>query len=367
MQKNLYEVIGVPQTATAEEIKKAYRKASLTCHPDRGGSTEDFQELQRAHEILSDPEKRAHYDSTGKLPSDDGGAGPDLSELFGSFFAGGGGGGGGFPFFGMGMSGGGLPSKAPVGPNKLHEIGVSMSDLYHGKTIDITMKRDVLCTGCNGKGGQKLDTCKGCNGKGMSMHMQQMGPMISMMQEPCTACNQTGKTAADKCGICGGRCVTEAETTLTAHIKPGMQEGDRLVFPGQCSESPLFEKPGDVVLVIRSATSDDPRWIRAGADLKTEVVLTVAEALLGWERTLEGHPSGELMHIKWTGGVINHGTWLTVAGKGMPVGAGRFGSLRVFCRIAQETLSEEQQRILRSVWPEYKEVVGGGALDAIRE
>jgi DnaJ-class molecular chaperone len=112
MPKDLYEVMRIPRTATADEIKRAYRKESLQRHPDRGGTKEDFQELQEANEILSDPAKRAEYDATGRIPGaaeSGGGGGPDLSEVLGSMF----GGGGGFPmpFFGMGGMGGPRPGQ----------------------------------------------------------------------------------------------------------------------------------------------------------------------------------------------------------------------------------------------------------------
>jgi DnaJ family protein A protein 2 len=371
MLKDLYEVMRIPRTATADEIKRAYRKESLQRHPDRGGTTEDFQELQRANEVLSDPQARAHYDATGAIPGTDAGpppgSGPNLSEMFGSIF----GGGGGFPMPFFGMGGGGPPrpgQKAPRGPNKVHEIGVSMADLYHGKTIQINMKRESLCSACSGKGGAQMESCRDCGGRGVRMRVQQMGPMTAMTQESCAGCQQTGQQAKEKCGACGGRCVVEREAVLEAKIEPGMQEGDRIVFPGQCSESPLFEEPGDVILVVRSATSDDERWVRAGADLNVEVSLTQAEALLGWERHLEGHPSGEPVHVVWRGGVIQHGERVVVAGNGMPVrnGGGR-GSVIVHCRVVQEALSEEQQRILKSVWSEWKEpVVGPGVVEAMR-
>jgi DnaJ-class molecular chaperone len=234
-----------------------------------------------------------------------------------------------------------------------------MADLYHGKTIQINMKRDSKCGACQGKGGSQMESCRDCGGRGVRMRVQHMGPMVMQSTEPCGTCHQQGQVAKDKCGTCGGRCVVEREAVLDAKIEPGMQEGDRIVFPGQCSESPLFEEPGDVILVVRSATSDDDRWVRNGADLFVEVSLTQAEALLGWERILTGHPSGEPVHVVWRGGVIQHGARVVVEGSGMPVrgGAGR-GMLVVQCRVSQEALSEEQQRILKSVWPEWQEPAG---------
>ncbi len=376
-QIDLYAIMGISKTATAADIKKAYHRESLVKHPDRGGSKEAFQELQMAHEILRDPAKRAEYDVTGRLPGSEsgggggGGGGPvDLSEIFGSFFGGGGGGGGGgFPFFGMGgMGGAGAPTanrKAPRGPNKIHEIGVSMTDLYHGKKVTLNMKREVLCSACDGKGGSVMEQCTGCRGNGIRVRAQQMGPMMTMSHEPCSLCNQRGQTIKESCKSCKGRGVTEREAVLDVSIEPGMQEGDRLLFPGQCSESPMYETPGDVILIIRAATSDPEEWIRRGADLIIDLELTFAESLLGWGRHITTHPSSSPLHIRWDGRPLQEGDVLTIAGKGMPVrGTNRYGDLRIVCRIKkyQDTFTAEQRRILKEIWPEW---IGPTNLDDI--
>jgi DnaJ family protein A protein 2 len=265
------------------------------------------------------------------------------------------------PFFG----GGGGPQhnvKQARGPNKLHEIGVSMSDLYYGKTLPINIKREVLCATCNGSGGKKHETCGSCSGRGVRMRAQQMGPIMSMSQEPCDVCQQTGRKILEKCGECVGRRVTETTSTLNVMIEPGMNEGDRIVFAGQCSESPMFEAPGDVILVIRAATTDPVEWSRAGADLTTEIRLTWAEAMLGWERRFESHPSGHPLHLVWNGGPIRDGEVLRVPTWGMPVRgskSGEKGDVRILCRIIgeQKEWTEEQMRALRSVWPEWREPV----------
>jgi DnaJ-class molecular chaperone len=147
-----------------------------------------------------------------------------------------------------------------------------------------------------------------------------------------------------------------------------MQEGDRLVFPGQCSESPMFEAPGDVILVVRAASSDaDTKWVRHGADLMTEVELSVAEMLMGWSRSLDKHPSGSPVQVAWTTGVLRHGQHLIVRGMGMPVrGGGGFGNLVLVVRSrVEEALSEEQQRLLQTVWPDWKAPVVGEGIYAV--
>jgi DnaJ homolog subfamily A member 2 len=368
---DLYGLLGVARDASPAEIRKAYFAKARDAHPDKGGDKEEFQRLQEAHSVLSDPDQRAIYDQTGRIPREGEAAaagGPNLAEIFGSMF---GGGGGGFPggipipmfhgMPGMGPGPGGAPPKAPRGPNKLHEIGVTLADFYSGKTVRLHMTRDVVCGDCAGKGGSRMEKCGLCGGRGVRMQQQQMGPMMTISQSPCGACHQTGQRVAEKCRGCDGRRVVGREASLDARIEPGMQEGDRIVFPGQCSEAPEYDAPGDVILVLRAAAGDSERWERRGADLMYEVELTVAEGLLGWARELGGHPSGRPLRIVWKGGVIQDGEVLRVVGWGMPIrggGGGACGDLRLVCRVkggSQSTWSEEQRRALMSVWPEWVE------------
>lgn len=357
---DLYTVLGITRTATEDEIRKAYKRRSLETHPDKpGGSKEEFQAVSQAKQILLDPGLRAEYDATGRIPgAAEEGGGPNMADILGNLF----GGGGGIPFF---AGGGGMPGpghKAPRGPNKIHEIGVSLTDLWHGKTIQLNMHRDVLCGSCKGKGGTQVKTCTGCSGRGFRMRRQQMGPMMMMTQEPCSTCASTGEEVVGKCDGCAGARVLGREAVLQVVIEPGMQEGDRLVFPGQCSESPQFATPGDVILVIRGVSTDPDGWHRRGSELMVEVRLSLAESLLGWERTLADHPSGSPLHVVWTGGPVRDAEVLRIPGQGMPIVGkkGEYGDLRIVCRVGtehQSTWSDEQQRALMCVWPEWKSPV----------
>ena len=355
---DLYAALGVDKRASADEIKRAYRKKALVLHPDRGGDKAAFQRMQTAYDALSDPQKRAEYDATGRVSADGEMQMPDLSSIFGAMF------GGGIPFFGSGFGPG--PVQVAKGPNKLHEIGVSLADLYKGKTFTLKMKRDVMCGGCGGAGGSKMEACGACGGKGFRIRGQQMGPIMAMTHEGCAECAETGQQVLETCGLCKGQRLVESESVLDVRIEAGMQEGDRIVFEGQCSESPLYERAGDVILVIRAASTDSDVWMRSGSDLTCEIRLTLAEALLGWDREIVGHPSGSPVHIVWTEGVIREGEVLRVEGKGMPIRpaegkgmpirqGGCRGDMRLVCRIeGQGAWSEEQKRALISVWPGWK-------------
>jgi len=356
---SLYDLLGVSRDASPDEIKKAYRKKAVVEHPDKGGDKERFQQIQEAYDVLSDEGKRNIYNQTGEIPREGQPQQPqgvNLAEMFGSMF--GGGFPGGFPGMpGFPGNGGGRPAKQPVGPSKMHEVAISLRDLYQGKRIEIRMKRDKLCGGCKGSGGSRVENCGSCGGSGMRVRHIQMGPMITIAQEPCGDCQQTGTRVVEKCGGCAGKRVLDTETKLEAQIQPGMCEGDRIVFPGQCSESPQFEKPGDVVLVIREANQGI--WKRKEAELATEIRISLAESLLGWERTLPAHPSGENLHVIWTRRTLRDGEEVVVPGWGMPNRTGGKGDLKITCRIdpLQGGWSAEQRSALRSVWPDWKEPV----------
>lgn len=353
---SLYETLEVDRGAGADDIKRAWRKAALAHHPDKGGDPEKFKKMQEAYSVLSDPAARSQYDATGQIPGSGpgpsaggGGMPQSFASVFQTMFA------GGFPGGFPGM--GGAPGPKPRGPNKLHEIGVSLADLWSGKRFKLNMKRGMKCTACNGTGGARMESCSGCEGRGVCKKQHKMGAFIITGNGPCEPCTGSGKVVAEPCATCKGSRFTEREVSLDSHIEPGMQEGDRIVFPGQCSESAEFSEPGDAILVIRCV---DGTWSRRGADLLITVHITVAESLLGWVRELTDHPSGNIVRVLWRSGLVREGEVLRLPGLGMPKrGTDQFGDALIVCRIAEQkgAWSEEQRRALSLVWPEWKEPV----------
>jgi DnaJ-class molecular chaperone len=143
----------------------------------------------------------------------------------------------------------------------------------------------------------------------------------------------------------------DSESVLDVEIKPGMSDGETIVFSEQCSESPSFDIPGDVVLVIRQLEDPTSEWIRSSkTDLTVEIRLSIAESLLGFERDIVGHPSGETIHVVWNSGVLDMDV-LHVAGKGM----NSSGDALIVCRVTMETFTPEQIQQLKLVWPDWKE------------
>jgi DnaJ family protein A protein 2 len=141
-----------------------------------------------------------------------------------------------------------------------------------------------------------------------------------------------------------------------------MSAGDRIVCVGMCSDSPQFRQPGDLILVLQNAGDAAEIWGRKETTLNREVTISLAEALLGWERRFDDHPSGKPLHIVWSGGSLAHDEILRIPGWGMPHRKGEEkGDLRIRCKIQNEpcTWSEEQLRALREVWPGWVAPVGG--------
>jgi DnaJ family protein A protein 2 len=170
--------------------------------------------------------------------------------------------------------------------------------------------------------------------------------MIAMSQIPCDSCQQTGVKVVDACTTCSGKKVVETETVLEAQIQPGTKDGDRIVFPEKCSESPQYTIPGDVILVIQEVP--DPVFSRSGDTLTCDIHLSLAESLIGFERSLGGHPSGSPVTLTSVD-IRRHTDIFVVTGQGMPRPNGGFGDLHVRCLVTVE-LTEVQKEGLRQLF-----------------
>ncbi len=341
---NLYDTLGVSKSADTDEIKKAFKKAAMTHHPDKGGDPEKFKEVQKAYEVLSDDRKRQVYDMTG---SEDGEShGPEMYGFpfdIGSMFGGLGGmfgGMGGMP----GMTRGGVRVvKRPKAPPKVTEIPLKLFDFYHGRTFQVKFERNKFCETCKGQGATSFQNCHKCNGMGVVRQQIQMGPMVMINEGPCSDCHGEGKKASGNCYICGGKKTMPQEKELSVRIEPGMKAGEILIFPKECSDDPNFDEAGDVHFKLQEADGDDG-WVRKGDDLDTEVSISLQDSLLGCTKILRGHPGYQQgLEIQVPVGTAN-GEILTVAGKGMPKrGSSEFGNLHIRVKI---TVSEKDREIL---------------------
>ncbi|CAN0863256.1 DnaJ protein homolog [Linum grandiflorum] len=292
-----YEILGVPKNAAPEDLKKAYRKAAMKNHPDKGGDPEKFKELAQAYEVLSDPEKREIYDQYGedalKEGMGGGGGGHNPFDIFESFFGGGG-----------GSSRG---RRQRRGDDVVHPLKVSLEDLYLGTTKKLSLSRNVICSKCSGK-------CAGCQGSGMKVSIRQLGPgMIQQMQHPCKECKGTGESISDmdRCSQCKGAKVVPEK-------KKGMQNGQKITFPGEADEAPETIT-GDIVFVLEQ--KEHPRFKRKGDDLFVEHSLPLTEALCGFRFVLT-HLDGRQLLIKSLsvpGEVVKPDSFKAINDEGMPM------------------------------------------------
>jgi len=337
---SLYDTLGIQRSADANDIKRAYRKLAMEHHPDKGGDTEKFKEIQKANEILSDERRRSIYDQTGQETNE---PMQDFSDgiPFGGgmpFNMGGNPFGGGVPFdignlFGMfGPRGG--PNKQPPGakgPPKVHEIPISLADFFHGKELHIKFERQKFCEGCKGSGAERYEACGGCNGSGVKTQMMMIGPgMMAQMQRPCEECSGGGKRVATACVPCGGKKFKAQEKSLTAKIIPGMRPGETLMFLKECSDQAEYSEPGDVHINLQEA-DEDIRFKRVPGtdDLQATIRISLKGSLLGYAELLlthPAHPNGLLITVP--AGTQN-GEVLHITGEGMPQKSGGRGALHV--------------------------------------
>ncbi|KAJ5760642.1 DnaJ protein [Penicillium odoratum] len=335
---DLYEVLEIHRGASKDEVRQAYRKAALSNHPDKVAEEErpaaeiKFKAVQEAYEILYDDDKRHIYDTHGMgafngsgEPGMGGmGGGPDLDDLLAQMF-GGMGGMGGMPGMG-GMGGmpgmGGGPRGKRTSPNEETDYEVSLEDMYKGKTVKFASTKEVICSLCNGKGGKekaKAKKCSTCDGLGHREVLKNMGQFITRAQQPCSTCNAQGEffSPKDKCKKCKGSKVVEAKKMLEIYIAPGAREGEKIVLEGEADQVP-GQEPGDII--FRLIQDEHKVFDRAGADLRAQINITLAEALTGFSRVVLTHLDGRGIEITHpAGSILKPGQVLTVRGEGMPI------------------------------------------------
>ena len=284
MSHDPYEILGVPRDADPDAIKKAYRKLARQLHPDVNPDPETqerFKDVTRAYEILSDPEKRRHYDMGGDAFSGGfgaGGAGFSFTDIMDAFFGGSGGG---------AAQGRGPRPRVRRGQDALIHLEISLAEAAFGTTRELKVDTAVLCTTCHGAGtapGTQPVTCQTCQGRGETFHVQRsfLGEIRTM--RPCAACRGYGQLIPEPCRECSGDGRVRSRRTLTVKIPPGVDDGTRVQLAEQGEVGPGGGPAGDLYVELR--VSDHKVFVRQGRNLHCTVTLPMTAAALGVTVTL---------------------------------------------------------------------------------
>ncbi|MEA4862063.1 MAG: molecular chaperone DnaJ [Victivallaceae bacterium] len=351
-----YEILGVSKTASADEIKRAYRKLAVKHHPDRNPGNKDaenkFKEISAAYEVLSDPEKRRQYDQFGSAAFESGGMPPPgAGGGFGGFnfsdlFGGGGGGGGGFDFSDL-FGGGGRAKRratdAVDGADLRYNLHIAFEDAVLGVDRKIIVPHLVRCEKCGGSGckpGTGRKSCVKCAGTGYITANQG----FFQVRQPCPQCHGTGQVVEDPCDNCRGDGRVRIEKTLQIHVPPGVDTGSRLRVAGEGDAGARGGRNGDLYVFIEVAES--AVFQRNESDLVCDLPVDFVTATLGGNVDVPTVTGKAVVKIKPG---TQSGTVMRIKGKGMPSvhPGGVRGDLHVRIRVeTPENLSAEQMRQL---------------------
>ena len=356
-EKDYYKALGVPETATEAEIRRAYRKLAKQHHPDaHPGSEERFKEISVAYDVLSDPAKRKEYDeirrlgpmagafSGGRGPGAARGGGPsaggpggsftfstdDLGDLLGGLFG---------RFRGNGPGGGG--SSTASGPQRgtdlEAELHLSFSDAVNGVTTTVNVTSETTCHTCHGSGaapGTSPVVCQQCGGRGVIDDNQG----FFSLSRTCPRCAGRGMIVETPCPTCNGRGVELRPRQVKVRVPAGVDDGQRIRLKGMGGAGRNGGPPGDLYVVVR--VTPHPLFGRKGRDLTLTVPVTFAEAALGADisvPTLDGS-----VVLKVPPGTRS-GRTFRVRGRGIPTGKGA-GDLLVTVEVAVPTRLSPAER-----------------------
>jgi len=314
-KRDYYEVLGVSKTADEKELKSAFRKKAMECHPDRHPDDPDaearFKELNEAYGILSDGDKRAAYDRMGHRAFEQGGMGgggfQDFGDIFSQIFGGAGG-------FADMFGGGNRQQRGQRGSDLRYEMEISLEEAFTGKDIEIDVPIAEDCERCDGVGaepGAKVESCSTCGGAGRVRTQQG----FFTMERSCPTCGGQGEYVSDPCRSCDGTGQTRVQTTLDVNVPAGVEDGTRIRLAGQGDAAPRrggTGQRGDLYIFI----SVKPHNIfeRDGAHLYCRAPVPMTVAALGGEVEIptidggrskikipEGSQSGKRMRLRSKG------------------------------------------------------------------
>ena len=342
-KRDYYEVLGVDKNASADEIKKAYRKMAVKYHPDKNPgdkeAEEKFKEAAEAYSVLSDADKKAKYDQFGHAGVE--GAGPDfsggfgnlndiLNDLFGGAF---GGGFGGFSGFGGGFGGGSRPQQRVYRGRDIRvRVKLTLEEIAKGVEKEISIEKNIPCTECGGKGAKSsadIQTCPACKGTGQVQRVVNSFLGQTVTYSTCQQCGGEGKIIKNPCRTCGGTGLVRKRETIKVKIPAGVEAGMQLTLQGEGHAAKNNGINGDLLVVIEE--QEHPNLKRDGNNLYYTKIVSLPEAILGAEvevPCLDGP-----YKIKVEPGTQS-GTVIRLRGKGLPTVNGYGGTGDMYVKVA---------------------------------
>jgi molecular chaperone DnaJ len=365
--KDFYEILGVKESATSEEIKKAYRKLAKKYHPDanpgNASAAERFKEIGEAYSVLSDPEKRKQYNQMKRLGAfgfGRGGQGPFNRP--GSGFGGGAPGGGGFSFEDLSGFGGGLsdlfstifdrgkrePPKGKAGPsqgrNVEYLVEISFETAVRGGRVTISVPITEECATCGGSGakpGTSSKSCSECKGTG-TVSFGQGGFAV---KRPCPACMGRGTIPENPCTPCEGSGTVRQNRKIQVTVPKGAEDGSKVRIPGQGERGKMGGKPGDLVITFK--VKPHRFFRRQGMDLEVTIPINIAQASLGSKVRVRTVDDKKVV-LRIPPGTQS-GTRFRIRGQGVEKG-GRVGDLYVEVKVeVPETLTEDSRKLMEAL------------------
>ena len=350
-ERDFYEVLGVSRTASADELKKAYRTLAMKYHPDRNPGDKDaeekFKEVNNAYQVLSDPEQRAKYDRMGHEMfthgGGGGGGGMDPMDIFAQFF--GGRSAGGFGFDLGDLFGGGRrrdPNAPSRGDDLLFEMEIDFEEAVFGADKSINVPRVATCSHCSGSGaepGSSKRPCPVCHGSGQQTMRQGFFSMV----QPCSKCRGTGVVIDKPCGSCHGSGSVRKTEKLEVHIPAGVDTGARLRLSGKGNAGHNGGPAGD--LYISLSVRPHKLFARQGNDLFCEVPIPFTTAALGGTVSVPTVTGPEEMKVP---AGTQPGTQFRMRGKGVPSarGTGRGDEyVKIQVEVPVNLTSEQTQKL----------------------
>lgn len=354
-KRDYYEILDISKTASAEEIKKAYRKKAIKYHPDKNPGDKEaedkFKEAAEAYEVLRDENKRARYDrfghaGVGSAASGGYGGGMSMDDIFSQFgdiFGDLGG------FGGFGGFGGQRGRRVNRGSDLRVKVKLNLKEILNGVEKKIKVKKYVSCSHCTGNGsenGTSVSDCSTCNGTGMVTRVT--NTILGQMQtsSACTTCNGEGKTIIKKCAHCNGEGAIREDEIIPIRIPAGVAEGMQLSLSGKGNAARRGGVNGDLLIVVEE--EQDPNLIRDENDVIFNLFLSFPMAVLGGSvevPTIEG-----VAKVKIEPGT-QPGKVLRLRNKGLPSvnGFGKGDQLVNVNVYVPESLSDKERKIIENM------------------